>query len=70
MIVPPQAPTADCLCVVGGTSYSTCCDYCVYGCQDPLAVNYDGAATCDCDANNPGCTTTSNPVCTGPGDRE
>ena len=66
MIVPPQAPTADCLCVVGGTNYS-CCDYCIYGCQDVNAVNYDGAATCDCDGTYMGCTTTSNPACIGPG---
>jgi hypothetical protein len=67
MTTPAQAPTADCLCIPGGTNYATCCNYCVYGCQDPLAVNYDNAANCDCDGSNPGCTTTSIPACDGPG---
>jgi len=38
--------TADCAGVVGGTDYS-CCKYCVYGCTDPLATNYNPLATCD-----------------------
>ena len=69
MTTPAQAPTADCLCIPGGTN-TGCCNFCIYGCQDVNAVNYDGAATCDCDGTYMGCTTTSNPACTGPGTGE
>ena len=39
---------ADCVGSFGGTNFS-CCIYCIYGCQDPNASNYDPNATCPCE---------------------
>jgi len=52
-----------CPCDAAGTALGTapgqCCTYCVYGCNDPSAANYNPLATCDavktCNAAGTGC---------------
>ena len=42
--------THDCNCEPIGTfnpGWNSCCLYCIYGCMDPLANNYDPLATCE-----------------------
>ena len=39
----------------------------LYGCMDSSATNHDPAASAPCDNVNMGCTTSSTPVCVGPG---
>jgi len=42
--------THDCNCEPIGTfnpGWNSCCEYCIYGCMDPLANNYDPLATCE-----------------------